>query len=114
MKRCIFFLAFLALALLHEEARAFSLQLRGGGGVQDADFQADTGFFSQAGLDLFIYEGERIQLFVGGEYTNLQNRGAGKNPNPLITGPGNNNATEFSVNIIASTIGLSLGLLYSF
>jgi len=88
-KVLVCFLVVLALWLLPKEVIAFSVQIRGGGGVvQDSSY-------SQGGLDVFFYEGKYLHFFLGGESTSY-----------TAESTFSYGAIDYSVDILAASFGL--------
>lgn len=93
------------LGLLPIEANAFSLQVRGGGGVLSLDREEGDGQgeYSQVGADIFFYEGRNLELFLGAE--NLQ--GTSTDAEGEFSGGASYNA-DYSFKYTAVTYGLRL------
>lgn len=100
-KRCaVSLFAVLALTLMYAEANAASVQVRAGvGGLGGPNQKGD---FQQEGVDMFIYEGRRVELFVGVEMTSTKDAATGG-----YTGNGTNSAKlNYKLDITAATFGV--------
>ena len=101
IRSIVFFFAVLALALVVPEARAASVQVRAGaGGLTGKNSQ--SGNFQREGVDVFIYEGRRVELFVGAELTSTKNASTGTDNN---NGP-SSTPINYSLDMTTATFGL--------